>query len=55
MKEKALIMDAQGISRALIRIAHEILEKNHGVEGMVFIGIQRRGVPHGAQDRQTHP
>jgi pyrimidine operon attenuation protein / uracil phosphoribosyltransferase len=45
MKEKALIMDAQGISRALIRIAHEILEKNHGVEGMVLIGIQRRGVP----------
>ncbi len=40
-----VIMDENGISRAITRIAHEILEKNKGCEGLVLIGIQRRGVP----------
>lgn len=43
--EKAIIMDAEGMRRALIRIAHEILERNKGIEDMVLIGIRRRGVP----------
>lgn len=45
MKEKAQIMDEKGISRALIRIAHEIIEKNKGVQDVALIGIKRRGVP----------
>lgn len=38
-------MDEAAINRALIRIAHEIIEKNKGVKDVVLIGIQRRGVP----------
>ncbi len=45
MKEKAHIMDEQAISRALIRISHEIIEKNKGVENLAIIGIRRRGIP----------
>jgi pyrimidine operon attenuation protein/uracil phosphoribosyltransferase len=44
-KEKAQIMDADGIRRALTRIAHEILERNKGVKDLVLIGIRTRGVP----------
>jgi len=43
--EKAVILDADGIRRALTRIAHEIIEKNKGVDNVVLIGIRRRGVP----------
>jgi pyrimidine operon attenuation protein / uracil phosphoribosyltransferase len=43
--EKARIMDAQALERALKRIAHEIIEKNSGALDAVLIGIQRRGVP----------
>ncbi|NJD04099.1 MAG: bifunctional pyr operon transcriptional regulator/uracil phosphoribosyltransferase PyrR [Ruminiclostridium sp.] len=45
MMDKAEIMDENGIFRAVTRIAHEIIEKNKGIEDLVFIGIQRRGVP----------
>lgn len=45
MKEKARIMDAQAMNRAISRIAHEIIEKNKGISNVVLIGIQRRGVP----------
>lgn len=37
------IMDAQGIKRALTRIAHEILERNKGPEDLVLLGIPNRG------------
>lgn len=43
--EKARIMDEEAVRRAITRIAHEILEKNKGVEGLVLVGIRRRGVP----------
>ncbi len=43
-KIKAELMDAEGISRALGRIAHEIVERNKGTENLYLIGIQRRGV-----------
>ena len=43
--DKALIMDGVALERALKRIAHEIVEKNKGVEGLALIGIRRRGVP----------
>jgi pyrimidine operon attenuation protein/uracil phosphoribosyltransferase len=45
LKEKAQIMDAIGMSRALIRIAHEIVERNKGVNDVLLVGIKRRGVP----------
>lgn len=42
---KAIILDPKGIQRALTRIAHEIIEKNKGTDGIVLIGIKRRGYP----------
>jgi pyrimidine operon attenuation protein/uracil phosphoribosyltransferase len=45
MDTKARIMDAAAMDRALSRIAHEIIERNHGSEQLALIGIQRRGVP----------
>lgn len=45
MAEKAVLLDEQGMSRALSRIAHEIIEHNKGVQGVALVGIQRRGVP----------
>ena len=39
-----LVLDAPSIDRALTRMAHEILEKNKGIEGLALIGIQTRGV-----------
>ncbi|MBQ6424737.1 MAG: bifunctional pyr operon transcriptional regulator/uracil phosphoribosyltransferase PyrR [Acidaminococcaceae bacterium] len=45
MIKKTSIMDADGIRRALIRIAHEITEKNRGVENVALVGIRTRGVP----------
>ena len=41
---KRVVMDAQGVERALARITHEILERNKGTEGLVLIGIRSRGV-----------
>ena len=37
------IMDAKGMERAVIRIAHEIIEKNRGIEGLIMLGIPTRG------------
>ena len=42
-KLKAQIMDDQAMSRALTRIAHEIIERNEGAEGIALVGIIRRG------------
>lgn len=42
---KKKLVDADGIRRALTRIAHEIVEKNKGTEKLVIIGIRTRGVP----------
>lgn len=44
MENKHTIMDEMGIRRALTRIAHEILEKNKGVEDCIIIGIRTRGI-----------
>jgi len=38
-------MTAEEIRRAVIRISHEIVEKQAGTDGLVLVGIQRRGVP----------
>jgi pyrimidine operon attenuation protein/uracil phosphoribosyltransferase len=42
--EKVLLTSRE-ISRALARIAHEIVERNKGAEGVVFVGMRTRGVP----------
>lgn len=44
-KQKARIMDSEGIRRVITRIAHEIIERNKGTGDLVLIGIRRRGVP----------
>lgn len=44
LKEKARVMSEEDMARALRRLAHEILEKNRGVENSLLVGIQRRGV-----------
>lgn len=44
MRQKAVIMDRTAIRRALIRISHEIIEKNKGVEQVVLVGIRTRGI-----------
>jgi pyrimidine operon attenuation protein/uracil phosphoribosyltransferase len=43
--EKAQIMDREAMRRALIRIAHEIVERNKGLEDVILVGIHRRGYP----------
>jgi pyrimidine operon attenuation protein/uracil phosphoribosyltransferase len=45
VREKSQLMSASEIDRALVRLAHEILERNNGLEGVVLVGIRRRGVP----------
>jgi pyrimidine operon attenuation protein / uracil phosphoribosyltransferase len=40
-----VVMDAERLSRSLARIAHEILERNRGLEDLALIGIRARGVP----------
>jgi pyrimidine operon attenuation protein/uracil phosphoribosyltransferase len=40
-----VVMDADRISRALTRIAHEIVERNRGVEQIALVGVRSRGVP----------
>ena len=39
------LMDAEGMRRALTRIAHEILERNGGAQGLLFLGVRTRGGP----------
>jgi pyrimidine operon attenuation protein/uracil phosphoribosyltransferase len=45
VRDKAQLMSASEIDRTLMRLAHEILERNNGLEGLVLVGIRRRGVP----------
>jgi pyrimidine operon attenuation protein/uracil phosphoribosyltransferase len=44
-REKAQILSASEIDRTLVRLAHEIVEKNNGVANLGLVGIMRRGVP----------
>lgn len=44
MQEAHVIMDESAIRRALTRIAHEVVEKNKGIEGCVLVGIRTRGI-----------
>src|ERR1700691_5725551 len=45
LHQKAQLMSASEIERTLVRLAHEILEKNDGIDGLGVVGISRRGVP----------
>jgi len=45
VREKAEVLDAEGVRRAITRIAHEIVERNGGAQDIVLVGILRRGVP----------
>jgi pyrimidine operon attenuation protein/uracil phosphoribosyltransferase len=38
------VLSADDVRRALTRIAHEIAERNHGLEGVVVVGLQKGGV-----------
>lgn len=44
-KIKTQIMDSKAMSRALMRISHEIIERNKGIDNLVLVGIKRRGEP----------
>ena len=46
-------MDAAAMGRALMRISHEIAEKNRGVDNVVLVGIRRRGEPIACQIRDN--
>lgn len=45
LHEKSRIMSASEIERTLVRLAHEIVEKNDGADNIGLVGIRRRGVP----------
>lgn len=45
MKVKANLFDENAVRRAIVRIAHEIIEKNINVENICIVGIKTRGVP----------
>jgi pyrimidine operon attenuation protein/uracil phosphoribosyltransferase len=40
-----VVMDAARMSRTLARIAHEVAERNRGIEELAFVGVRTRGVP----------
>lgn len=42
--EKHVLLDGEALRRALLRIAHEIIERNKGVEDLCLVGIRTRGV-----------
>ena len=45
LNPKALLLDARDLTRALTRIAHEIVERNKGTNGLALVGVHTRGVP----------
>lgn len=45
MREKAKVMDADAIRRALVRMAHEVLERNKSAQEMAIVGVKTRGGP----------
>jgi pyrimidine operon attenuation protein/uracil phosphoribosyltransferase len=44
LKLKSVIMDEAAVQRSMMRITHEIIEKNNGTDDLVLLGIRRRGI-----------
>ncbi len=42
---KAILLEKEDMKRAITRMAHEIIENNHGVSDLALVGVHRRGVP----------
>lgn len=53
VREKARLMDEAAVNRALMRLSHEIAERNRGVENVCLVGIRRRGEPMALQIRSN--
>ena len=53
VREKAKLMDEAAVNRALMRLSHEIAERNRGVENVCLVGIRRRGEPLALQIRDN--
>ncbi len=45
LRDKIQLLSASEIERTLVRLAHEIVEKNNGVQNLALVGIRRRGIP----------
>ena len=45
MKTKVQLLDEVTLNRVLVRMSHEIIEKNKGIDDVVLVGIRTRGVP----------
>ena len=45
LREKSQLMSASEIERTIVRLAHEVVEKNNGADNLGLVGIMRRGVP----------
>ncbi|HOR47184.1 MAG TPA: bifunctional pyr operon transcriptional regulator/uracil phosphoribosyltransferase PyrR [Caldisericia bacterium] len=45
LKVKAILLEKEDMKRAITRMAHEIIENNHGIKDLALVGIHRRGVP----------
>lgn len=45
LREKSRLMSSSEIERTLVRLAHEIVEKNNGSDDLMLVGIYRRGIP----------
>lgn len=45
MDFKATILNEADINRTLVRMSHQIIERNHGTDGLCLIGIRTRGLP----------
>lgn len=45
MEFKAKILDDEALKRCIVRISHQILERNNGTDNLCLVGIKRRGIP----------
>ena len=53
MTEKHIVLDELAVKRALMRISHEIVERNKGTDDLALIGIITRGLPMAEQIRKN--
>ena len=52
---KATVMDSEQIRRSLMRIAHEIVERNRGAANIAIVGVRTRGVPLARREISSQP